>query len=258
MRRAVRWLRNKATRFTRDALHHWFRRRPAPLPLINVLQRLSAGDQGLTCRRESTAQESLPEPLASLLGDTLLGKFALDPDSILFLLGRIQVQRPRVVLELGSGASTPCIAYTLTMIGEGGQLVSVDHDRAFLEQTRLLVDRLEVNDHVHLVHAPLQPAALNGRDVISYDAGEVRSSLSGLPAPSFILVDGPPRSTPGGRFATLPLLADWVDPEASWYLDDALTRVGLEVANAWKREPRIVVRGVHCIGTGILAGHVGR
>jgi hypothetical protein len=254
----MRWLRGTATRFTRSALHHGFRRRPAPLPLINVLQRLSAGDKGLTCRRVRTAQESLPEPFASLLGDTLLGGFTLDPDSILFLLGRIQVQRPRVVLELGGGASTPCIAYTLTMMGEGGQLVSVDHDRDFLEQTRSLVDRLEVNDHVHLVHAPLQPAALNGRQVLSYDAVEVSSSLSRLSPPSFVFVDGPGQRIPGGRFATLPLLADCLEAEASWYLDDALRRVGLEVANAWRRHPRIVVRGVHCIGNGILAGHVRR
>jgi hypothetical protein len=143
----------------------------------------------------------------------------------------------------------------LTRIGEGGELVSVDHDRGFLEQTRSLVDRLDVNEHVHLVHAPLQPTALNGREVQGYDAVEVRSSLSQLSPPSFVLVDGPPRST-GGRVATLPLLADRLETGAKWYLDDALTRVGLEVANAWRREPRIVVRGVHCIGTGILAGHL--
>jgi predicted O-methyltransferase YrrM len=225
------------------------------LVLINALDRVAQGDESLAKRRVATAREGLPPPLAEVLGDITLGEWTLDAASIMFLGGQIERLRPGVVLELGSGASTACIAHALHQQRLDATLISVDHDARWLDQMRNLLVRNGLESRVCLIHAPLAPTELDGVDAITYDVS-LLTPLLRTHRPSFLFIDGPPRTVTNGRYATLPMLASLVEPGAHWLLDDALTRVGIDIANRWARNPAIRVEGIHCVGNGLLAGIV--
>ena len=60
------------------------------------------------------------------------GGWALTPDAAVVLAREIALNRPRTIVELGSGVSTVLIGRMLKQAGEG-QLFSLDHDASWAE-----------------------------------------------------------------------------------------------------------------------------
>jgi len=189
----------------------WSLRAKALAPALVALEDL---------RQDHTADYRQLEALASLLAVLRprapfppFRDWAISPDFGVLLLTQVLTRRPACVVELGSGVSTLVLAYALEQTG--GQLVSVDHDPVYAEQTRAVVAQHALQKSVTIVHAPLEP--WRGGTPWYCDAW-----VQGLPPIDMVVVDGPPADTgPLARYPALPVLAPHLAAAATIVLDDA-------------------------------------
>lgn len=144
-----------------------------------------------------------------------------------FLLAMIEwMQRTRgSVLECGSGLSTLMLAAAGS--AQARSVHALEHNPAWLGHVRSsLPDRLRQTVHLH--HAPV--CSYPGFNW--YDVGDLQPTESF----GFIVCDGPPGSTPGGRYGLVPLLRDRFAPGAIIILDDAQRRAERRIVDRWCAE----------------------
>jgi predicted O-methyltransferase YrrM len=140
---------------------------------------------------------------------------ALNADACAAAVELVRVFEPRRVLELGSGRSTVELASVLTE-AEARPLLSLEHDRRYLDQTRRVLEERGLAPRVELRHAPIAPAR-EGWFLGSWYETAVIADAGSF---DFVLIDGPP-SRAVGRFMALPLLWSRLDRGALLLLDDA-------------------------------------
>lgn len=149
---------------------------------------------------------------------------------------RLQLRKPRVIVEVGSGASTAILA-AYAQAHEGVKVISLEHDQQHAARTLALLERLGLAEHadIHLrpLHAPLSlPGPWYAND-------DLPSMID------FVLVDGPPERL-GGRAAVLPALWDrLLKGSGGWelWLDDADRPGERQAVETWRRwQPTLQVR----------------
>lgn len=172
--------------------------------------------------RQAEAGVSLPVP----------SKWALSPQ-VLELTLRLVRSHPEIdlVVELGSGVSTPWIGDVLRSRGKGS-LVSFEHDPRFLAATREAVVAAGVEEFVDLRLAPLVDVQLGGETFQWYDYGQ---DLSGV---GLLLVDGPPGATgPTARYPAFPMFHSALSDGAFVILDDASRDDEKSILERWLEYP---------------------
>ena len=117
--------------------------------------------------------------------------WAASPDLLLVLVDRVITQRPSLIVECGSGASTLWLALALRRFGIDGRIVSLDHDPVFADKTRGFLARHGVSDLVDVRDAPLEDFSLAG-GTYSWYARRAWEDLAGI---DLLFVDGPPAAT---------------------------------------------------------------
>ncbi|WP_251977209.1 class I SAM-dependent methyltransferase [Salinicola avicenniae] len=159
----------------------------------------------------------------------------LSPDILLLLHEWIVERRPEVVVEFGSGASTLVIADALAQVG-AGRLISIEHLEPYAQQTRVNLEREDLNGWVDLRVGELEPWVgehLNERDDQKRLWYPV-SLLQGVKDIDFVLVDGPPAPTcEFARYPALPAVADRLSPRATVWLDDAARGEEKRICQRW-------------------------
>jgi predicted O-methyltransferase YrrM len=111
-------------------------------------------------------------------------------------------------------------------------VVSLDHDKHWLEMTARRLESVGLRHYVRLVHAPLQQQHVGGRQCLTYSAGP--ALLADGEAFDFLFIDGPPASV--GRASCLPLVVSRLAGGATLLLDDAY-RSGEQAAwREWRRQ----------------------
>ena len=142
--------------------------------------------------------------------------WAAAPDLLRHLYDTVREQRPQLVVELGSGASTLVVAAALRDSGNGGRLVSLDHDRAWADRTRRFLDENALGSGVDLRLAPLVDVTVGGGTWRWYDPDQLPEGSVDL-----LIVDGPPaQPTQLTRYPAVPVLADQLRPGSIVVLDD--------------------------------------
>lgn len=147
----------------------------------------------------------------------LLGGWAMDATAIHALVEMILADRPRRIVELGSGSSTVWIACALRKLGEG-RVISYDHLPSYRDRTAATIDRLGLTSFAEVKLAELKEIDLaQGRfDWYDIDKSEIDGPID------ILLIDGPPGGTgPMARFPALPVLKDMLAPGAVIIIDDA-------------------------------------
>ncbi len=157
------------------------------------------------------------------------GGWVAAADFLLLLARQVLDQKPKLVVEFGSGVSTVIIARCLQLNG-GGRLLSFDHDAGFAELTRRRLKRAGVAGEVRA--APLKPNA-HGYGGSWYDHDELPEGIE------LLVIDGPPawreveaESRGGAGPAAFAKLA----PGAVVLLDDADRPGERRIAERWRRE----------------------
>ncbi|WP_087485869.1 class I SAM-dependent methyltransferase [Brachybacterium massiliense] len=191
-------------------------------------------------KRQSIDVVRQVEALAQLLPrvDTVtrryppLGWWALPADTILFLSDYIERERPKKILEVGSGSSSVWIGTFAERVG--AQVVSLEHDRSFAQKTRELVETHGLQEVVTVHHAALRPMEIGGESFSWYDLDVIES----LEGPFDVLVvDGPPESTGDeARMPALPVLEHLLSGSCLVLLDDTHRPAEQEILRKWTEE----------------------
>ncbi len=156
------------------------------------------------------------------------------------LVATVLERQPRLIVECGSGLSTLLCAYALRKIGRG-RIVSLDHDRQFAEQTRVLLAAHDLTEWAEVVYAPLVPAEIGGAIWQWYDI----ASLKDVDGIDVLIVDGPPGNVQAqSRYPAVPLLRDRLALDAIIVLDDADRKDERAIVQRWLQD----VAGFQVVG----------
>jgi predicted O-methyltransferase YrrM len=156
--------------------------------------------------------------------------WAASPDLLLALVDLVITERPSLIVECGSGASTLWLALALRRFGIDGRIIALDHDPVFSGRTRDFLARHDVLDPVEVRDAPLESFSLDG-ETYSWYARTAWEDLAGI---DLLFVDGPPAATgPQARYPALPLLNKSLSPIATVVLDDLIVPDMREVLARW-------------------------
>ena len=156
--------------------------------------------------------------------------WAASPDLLLTLVDLVITERPSLIVECGSGASTLWLALALRRFGIDGRIIALDHDPVFSGRTRDFLARHDVLDLAEVRDAPLESFSLDG-ETYSWYARTAWEDLAGI---DFLFVDGPPAATGHqARYPALPLLNKSLSPIATIVLDDLIVPDMREVLPRW-------------------------
>ena len=156
--------------------------------------------------------------------------WAASPDLLLVLVDLVIAERPSLVVECGSGASTLWLALAMRRFGIDGRIIALDHDPVFGDKTRGLLARHDVADLAEVRDAPLESFSLDG-ETYSWYARRAWEDLKGI---DLLFIDGPPAVTgQQARYPALPLLAGSLSPVATAVLDDLIVPDMQKVLRLW-------------------------
>ena len=156
--------------------------------------------------------------------------WAASPDLLMVLVDLVIAERPSLVVECGSGASTLWLALAMRRFKIDGRIVALDHDPVFGGKTRDLLARHDVSDLAEVRDAPLESFTLDG-ETYSWYARRAWEDLTGI---DLLFVDGPPATTGHqARYPALPLLSSSLSPVATAVLDDLVVPDMQEVLRLW-------------------------
>ena len=161
--------------------------------------------------------------------------WAASPDVLLRLHEYIRYEKPKVVVECGSGSSTLVIADALRQNGEG-VLISLEHSADFGGETQALLEREGLTQWVDLRIADLEP--WKGPHLSTEEGETVKwyasACLTGIQNIDLLFVDGPPGATcKYARYPALPALSDRLAPGAQVWMDDTIRQEETDMAKDW-------------------------
>ena len=156
--------------------------------------------------------------------------WAASPDLLAVLVDLVIAERPSLVVECGSGASTLWLALAMRRFEIDGRIIALDHDPVFGGKTRDLLARHDVRDLAEVRDAPLESFSLDG-ETYSWYARRAWEDLTGI---DLLFVDGPPAATGHqARYPALPLLSGSLSPVATAVLDDLVVPDMQKVLRRW-------------------------
>jgi predicted O-methyltransferase YrrM len=156
--------------------------------------------------------------------------WAASPDLLMVLVDLVSTERPSLVVECGSGASTLWLALAMRRFGIDGRIIALDHDPVFGAKTRDFLARHGVSDLAEVRDAPLENFTLDG-EAYSWYARRAWEDLAGI---DLLFVDGPPAATGHqARYPALPLLSGSLSPAATAVLDDLMVPDMQQVLKLW-------------------------
>jgi predicted O-methyltransferase YrrM len=245
-----------------ESFHTQYLHRPAPLSECIQLQQQAArvlrnADPLMPPSVIRKGQCLRDSELADRLSGEDFGGWSPQIEQIDWLVDFLYAERPRTVLEFGSGRSTVCLCVMLNRIhgADGFRLLSLDQDPENVARATNRIDGLDGRSSCRVVHVPLTPAIVNDRSTFFYDIEKMDSGhFRWLGKADFVFIDAPYADGPC-RYGTLPKVRSYLAPGARFVLDDALREKELTAGALWAQEG-IVVEGVHTIGQGMMVGIV--
>lgn len=144
------------------------------------------------------------------------GGWAASPDLLAIIFKQIIINKPSVIIELGSGTSTLYIGHLLKDQNIKGKLFSVDHDPIYAMTTRENVKHAGLDEQVAVYTCPIEPLTVKGKEWLWYGISKME-----IPQINFLIVDGPIGSLQKkSRYPAMPLLFEKLAPGAIIILDD--------------------------------------
>lgn len=133
------------------------------------------------------------------------------------------------ILECGSGLSTLLLASVARAAGT--HIHSLEHNEAWRQRVLAASASLGLSDYCTIHFAPL-------KNYGDYDWYTLPDSLPR--DVTLVICDGPPSTTPGGRFGALPVLRERLGPVCNFLMDDANRADEVAIISRWLSEPGIV------------------
>ena len=174
-----------------------------------------------------------------------LGSWKADTGLLSLVADHILREKPKLVVEFGTGASTLIIAKALDVAG-GGTFISFEQHAEFVDATRAW---LAEHDLAADLRAASLMAAPGSWDGLWYDHGPLPDDID------LMLIDGPPWTLhPFTRGAAASLFGQ-IAPGGTVMLDDAARPGERVIARKWRqRWPEFDFRLLHSGTKGTLVG----
>jgi predicted O-methyltransferase YrrM len=158
--------------------------------------------------------------------------WAASPDVMRFLAETMVRQRPKLIVECGSGASSVWLGYVAEQIGSA-RVVALENDARFAETSRDLVRAHRLDDVVDIRLAPFADWRA-GDDTYPWYRLDAIEDLADI---GLVFVDGPVGMTaPHARYPAIPLLLPRCTGDAVIVLDDADRDDETEISDRWLAE----------------------
>lgn len=164
------------------------------------------------------------KPLPPLRG------WAASPDFLLIICSYALSEKPKIILECSSGASTIALARSC-QLSKIGHVFSLEHDSNYAEKTRNHLKEHELDKWATVIDAPL---VINPKP-----KNQLWYSLEHLDlqdnSVEFLVIDGPPQlpSAPMARYPAIPLLETKLTRNCTIILDDANRKAEIAILNRW-------------------------
>lgn len=165
-----------------------------------------------------------------------------------------EARKPQSILELGSGMST--VALAIYAARHGTRVVSLEHDKSWLDAISTKLERMGLRQHVELIHAPLDKTPDGPWYRVDLGSvlmeGIIRGEQS-KPMFDMVLVDGPPADV-GGRGAVMNAIRPRLAPGAMVLVHDALRDEERAQLERWRAHAVLteVRTGEDARGLGVL------
>ncbi|HEY0626499.1 MAG TPA: class I SAM-dependent methyltransferase [Allosphingosinicella sp.] len=154
-----------------------------------------------------------------------LGSWKADTGLLSLVVEHVLSEKPKLVVEFGTGASTLVLARALQMIG-GGTLLSFEQHADFVDATRNWLADYGLSADLRAV--PLRPSP-GGWPGLWYDHGSLPQGID------LMLIDGPPWTIHPFTRGAAASLFDHIAVGGTLMLDDAARPGERIVASRWKR-----------------------
>lgn len=240
-----------------------YKNKPIPYKLIESLDWLANGDLAayrpnhMINPHNNKSLLNAPFLRKNVSAAILKNRMTITVDTLNYIEKRIISEKPKVVLEFGSGLSTICLSYYLSTLYETKDHIfvySIDEKLEYAENTNKMLRDLSLDSCARVIHVDLVEREINGVQVFCYNinSNTLDSLLQGE-QPEFILIDGP---SGGGlnRYYSITQITSNIAPNAFFFLDDAMRKHEMQVSHLWKQLPYIKIHGMTLLGTGILEG----
>ncbi len=159
----------------------------------------------------------------------VLRGFASSPDFLNVILDLIEQEKPRVIVELGSGVSTIFISEFLRRGGMEVEHLALDHEKKYADITRAQVRRPGST----VVHAPLQEYQIGQERWLWY----ANEALQPLPEIDLLIIDGPPALLQSeSRFPAIPLLWEKLSDRCVVVADDGIRKDEADAVKKWSEQ----------------------
>ncbi len=143
--------------------------------------------------------------------------WAGSPDFLAKIAEVILMEKPRFVLEAGSGVSTVIIGLAMKM-NNVGKAISLEHQEDYATTTRASIELNEIADVTDVKYLPLTNHDCLEQHCRWYDT----KNLIFKERIDVLIVDGPPRNTQFlARFPAVPLLHEYFSDRVLILLDDS-------------------------------------
>ena len=139
------------------------------------------------------------------------------------IVARLTENNCRSMIEFGSGASTVRWAMAMPML----KIVSLEHDRKYLSETRQLIAQSGLSGRIELWHRPLRHVWIGGRRFLTYARPRFAFEAD------CVIIDGPPGATRRGREACLYFAYDALKIGGLAVLDDAAREAERRIIRNW-------------------------
>ncbi len=157
-------------------------------------------------------------------------EWAASPDFLKLLFQIIIDEKPKTIVEAGSGLSSIIIGYTLKQFGINGKLYSLDDKIQFSVKSKEQIVKHGLSDYVNIIHSPIQDYNSENDNFRWYN----KKVLEDVKDIDLLIIDGPgPDVSDNPRYGALRLLYDKLSKNAVIILDDGERPVEKRIVENW-------------------------
>ena len=157
-------------------------------------------------------------------------KMAASPDFLKLVVETIMINKPKLVLELGSGVSSIIASKSLEKNGNG-KLISIDNNDKYAKFTRERLSMENLTDVARVITSELKMQIINEQNYMWYESTFLKEINQNI---DLLIIDGPPRIiNKNARYPAIPLLKNYFSEKIIILIDDGNRQDDSQTIKKW-------------------------